>query len=130
MPQDANASHGGYSSGYATVPKSACNSVSSPDFSTSLGAFHIVGWDYAVNKCIGLGFKCNSGLIYDSASQICTIPPDTKTIDSNSNANDSANSCVGNKWGRTWTYNFCSKCTGNLGIWLPPYRFRQLWTKM
>ena len=120
MPQDANASHGAYSSGYAPVPQSSCNSTSSPDYSTSLGAYHIGGWDYASSQCVALAFKCNNGFIYDSASKNCTPPPSTKDIASNTNASDSANSCKGNKWGLTWTYNFCGKCTGGVGIWLPP----------
>ena len=120
MPPDANASHGAYTTGYATVPQSACTSSASPDFSTSLGTFHIVGWDYSVNKCIGLGFKCNSGLVYDSITQTCTAPPDTKTIPTTGDPNNPADSCVGNKWGQTWTYNFCNECQGSVGVWLPP----------
>ncbi len=120
FPQDANTSHGAYSNGYAPIPQSACDSTSSPDYSTTLGTYHIVGWDYGTQKCVALAFKCNSGFIYDSTLKTCTIPPETKTISPNSNTNDSANQCTGSQWGQTWTYNFCDKCQGDVGIWLPP----------
>jgi hypothetical protein len=120
FPQDANASHGGYSNGYAPIPQADCNSQSSPDYTTSLGRYHIVGWDYGAGKCLAFAFKCNSGFIYDSVGNTCVMPPETKDIPPNSNTNDSANQCSGSKWGQTWTYNFCDQCQGNVGIWLPP----------
>jgi len=121
FPSDANASHGAISNGYAPIPKASCNSKSAPDYSTTLGTYHIVGWDLSRKKCLALAFKCNSGFVYDKNRKTCTQPPKTKTIEQNNkNPNDSANKCSGSKWGQTWTYNFCEQCKGNVGIWLPP----------
>jgi len=120
FPQDANSSHGTYGNGYAPIPQSACDSTSSPDYSTSLGAYSIISWDYAAQKCIASAFQCDSGFIYDSTTKICKKPPDTKNLPTTNDPTDSANSCNGNRWGLTQNYDFCNMCNASLYIWLPP----------
>jgi len=117
---DTNNTHGTYVKGTLPIPQSDCNSNSTPDYSTSLGKIHVVGWDSAENKCVAMAFKCNNGFVLDINSNRCIQPPDTLELGHSSHANDSANFCSGGKWGQTWTYDFCDQCQGSVGIWLPP----------
>lgn len=117
FPIDANASHGSLSNGVLSIPESDCNSASTPDMSTSLGAYHVVGWDTTTSTCKAMAFKCNGGLVYDSANKTCIAPP---TELSKSNANQD-NACSGKFVERlSGTLNFCNQCGFSLGYWRPP----------
>lgn len=117
FPSDANASHGTLSNGVLPVAKSACNSASSPDMATSLGAYHVVGWDSTTSTCKAMAFKCNNGFVYDSANKTCIAPPVSL---SKSNTKQD-NACRGKFVQRlSGTLNFCNQCNFSLGYWRPP----------
>jgi len=120
FPTDINSSHGAVSTGYAPIPQASCNSTASPDYQSAIGAYHIVGWDYGLQKCIATAFKCNSGFVYKVDGYNCVIPPDKLVAPTSSDPTSVDNKCVGNTWVNKTTWDFCSNTSTSLVVWLPP----------
>ena len=111
IPSDfPNDDTGFQNTGYPPVAESGCNA--GERYNTDLGVYELLGWDYQAQKCLAVGYKCKSGRTYDADAKTCVIPPD--------NTGFGDNLCVNDNWARKWTHDFCSDCTGDVGIWLPP----------
>ena len=101
------------------LPTPEDNCIPGTTFTSSMGVYQIIGWDYATNKCKTAIFRCNSGYIFDESTKSCKLPPDELTT-TNDGSNSADSACPGGKFAQRWTYNFCDKCRGDIGVWLPP----------
>ena len=87
-------------------------------FKSGIAYAKVIGWNSEKNVCEIATLFCDSGFTFDSVTNTCVAPSDTKTFDPNKDeiSQALADACTSGKWAKKWTLDYCNQPTCYIGL--------------